>query len=350
MKGDAWWRPLVPFARPFRMRMIGLGSLSILLALTAAALPWPTKVAIDNVLAGKPFPGWLSWVGQFPGARSRTGQLVVLGTVSVALFLVRAFLVAVQQVGRRTTGQQMSFSLSGEVLAAVQRTSLVGLGRRPTGDVIQRVTIDSRCVDILFTTVVLGAFGSLVNLLVMLTIATQINWKLGAVALLGALPMLFMSRRFSRPMMLHSLAMANAEGAVVATAERTLSALPEIQSFAAEDVEQRRFTEAVRQRLQSALRVQKFFLGFQLSIGTMIGLGTASVLLVGGLQSLDGRATVGELLVVSTYVGALFGPIAARAMAAAWARPATAAIGPKRAPTYVETTRSSPTVARPSND
>jgi ATP-binding cassette subfamily B protein len=313
VKPRSWWRAILPFAHPYRRRIGGLGCLLVVSALLQAAMPWPAKIAIDNVLGGAPLPGWMSWLDQVPGLSSPTGQLITLGIISILLFVVSAFTSSVFRIDQRVTGQRMSFDLAGSLLAALQRRSLASISARPTGDTVQRVTIDSQCINILVLYVILGVFGSLVMLIVMLIVAAALNAGLALVALCGALPMLLIARHFMAPMRDHSVAKSNAEGHLTAIAEQTLSALPTIQSFTAEPLERQRFQTATDDRLDSIVRLQRSYLGYELSIGTLTAIGTSLVLLVGGLDVLNGNATVGDLLVITSYITALFGPIAAMA-------------------------------------
>src|SRR5262249_10676157 len=48
---------------------------------------------------------------------------------------------------------------------------------------------------------------------------------------------------------------------------------------------------------------------FSVAVGTITLLGTALVVIVGGVHVLDGRMTVGDLYIVITYLGAVYGPL-----------------------------------------
>src|SRR5262249_45708593 len=82
-----------------------------------------------------------------------------------------------------------------------------------------------------------------------------------------------------------------------------------VQSFTAEDLEMDRLSAVLNTRVSEIMRVQRLNLGFEMSIGTFTALATAFVLGAGGISVLDGHATVGDLLVLSTYIGLLFAPI-----------------------------------------
>src|SRR5262249_40912826 len=154
-------------ARPYRGRLGGLAGLLTLSALLEALVPWPAKLAIDNVLTHEP-SSLTDWLAHVPGLSSVTGRLVVLGLVSVVILVASAVVTSLTLVERQTTGQRMSFDLAAALLAAMQRRSLASAASRQTGDIVQRVTFDSSCVTILVLVVGLGVFGAVSTLVVML--------------------------------------------------------------------------------------------------------------------------------------------------------------------------------------
>ena len=305
----AWCKALLPFARPYRHRIARQVGVSFLLAIIAVALPWPTKIAIDTVLGEGPLPSWIGWLAHVPGWGGTTGRLMLLASFSVLLVIARAGLTAIQQVGWRTTGQQMSVDLAGKLLAAVQQRPSAGATTVTTGDTIRRITFDSRAVQILVLTVGLGAAGAGMNLALMIVITTTIDWRLAALAFGGAVPMLALITRQMRPMMQRSAALAHADGMVTTDLERSLTVLPETQSFTAEALEQGRFEQVVAQRFTAIRSTQRSYLRYELSIGAFTAMGTALVFLIGGYSALDSTATVGDLVVLASYVAALLGPI-----------------------------------------
>jgi ATP-binding cassette subfamily B protein/subfamily B ATP-binding cassette protein MsbA len=309
VKPAAWWRRLLPFGRPYRTRLLAIGALIFVAAFLLAATPLPIKVAVDDVLAGEGLPAALSWVERIPLFDDATGQLVFLGLLMIALLLATAVVTALAQVERETLGQRMSFDLAAVVLETLQRRSYVHLGATPTGDTVQRVIADSRCVDLLITFGILGVASAAANFFVMVAIAAQLDLGLTVVVFLAAVPMFLIIRRFMRPMAMASIDQANADGAVMSTAEFGLAAVEEVQSFTAEEIEEERLDAAVDRRVHETMRVQRLNLAYEICIGLFTACATAYVLAAGGIKAINGSTTIGDLLVLSTYIGLMFAPI-----------------------------------------
>jgi ATP-binding cassette, subfamily B, bacterial len=304
-----WWEVPLSYARYHRRALAGVAALHVLLALLTAALPWPTKLAIDYVLEDRELPGWAGWIDALPGVSGAVGALVALAVASVVLYGARSVLRGVQLVARRSTGQQMSLRLAIDVLARLQRRSLAQLDARPTGDLVQRVTTDSKCAEALTFGVLMTVFEAAVALLVMAVIMWLLDPALTVLALGAVLPLLVAVRGFISPMRRFSLQYAEAQGSVMVGAERMLAAVPEIQGFSREDEELRRFRGRTDEELDAGLRQQRTSLLYQLAVTAVTAAATALVLAVGGLAALNGTLTVGDLLVFAAYVTALYSPV-----------------------------------------
>jgi ATP-binding cassette, subfamily B, bacterial len=210
-----WWDVPLSYARHHARTLAGVAALYALLALLTAALPWPTKLAVDYVLRDRELPGWASWVDGLPGASDPVGTLVVLAVAAVVLYMARSVLRGVQLVVRQSTGQQMNLRLAVDVLARLQRRSLAQLHARPTGDLVQRVTTDSRCVEALTFGVLMTVFEACLATVVMAVIMWLLHPALTLLALGAVLPLLIAVRAFSAPMRRFALQYAEAQGGVM---------------------------------------------------------------------------------------------------------------------------------------
>ncbi|MFM8971479.1 MAG: ABC transporter transmembrane domain-containing protein, partial [Actinomycetota bacterium] len=257
---------MLRYARPYRARLGGQVGVAFLSALVAAAMPWTTKIAIDDVLREDRLPTWMAGAERIPGVDGTTGRLVLLGVLSLALVVVAAALTAVRQVGRQTMGQQMSMDVAADLHSAVQQRSIAHTAGNVSGDDIRRITFDSRAAQVLVVSVGLGAVGASMNLGLMIVIAWTINWPLALLAFGAALPMLLPMKRSMRPMMHRSLAAADAEGDLSTAIERTLTAIPEVQGFSGEAREQRRFDAVVGNRFRTLMDLQRSYFGYAMSI------------------------------------------------------------------------------------
>jgi ABC-type multidrug transport system fused ATPase/permease subunit len=297
-------------------------ALGLVLALAVArvavdlARPWPAKVVVDYVLAGRPIPGPLGgWVARLPGGCSREGLLAWSVGVAVAIVLVGAVLAVWALTATIAIAQRLVFDLSRELFAKLQRLSLSFHGRHPVGDLLQRIGGDVFVVHLAVAQVALPAIVSLLSLAGMFAILARLDPVLTLVAL-AAVPLLAAALGlFHRPMNEATTRQYQCQGAVMALAEQSLSAIKLIQGFAREPYMQRQLEARARNLGDAYERSTRVGELYKELSGLITGIASAVVLCLGGWRVLAGRLTLGDLFIFIGYLAALYVPVTALATA-----------------------------------
>src|SRR2546423_15106318 len=112
----------------------------------------------------------------------------------------------------------------------------------------------------------------------MSTIILALNPTLALIGLAVAPFMLISMRVFVGPMKRRSRAQRDYEGDMMTVVERTLNAIPVVQSFTREDHEHRRFVRTADATIGAYRSSIVMGLWFKLAIGTATTIGTAAVL------------------------------------------------------------------------
>ncbi len=316
----AWWRRLSGYARPHA------GSLSLVALLTLAGVgidalrPWPLKLLVDSVLAGRPLPVPL------PG--SPATLVAWLAAATVALFALGQTIAMARAWVQAGVGSRMVYGLGADLFEHLQRLSLRFHGRRPAGDLLRRVTGDSGCVRDLVMGVAVPVLTSLLSLALMFAVMWRLDPALSLVALSAALPLAALIRAFARPMSDRAYRQLTLQGELMAHAERTLTALPLVQAFGRERREHRHFRRLSRLNVAAYVATLLAQLRFRVGTGGVIALWTAAVIGVGGLHVLHGSLSVGGLLVFLSYLASLYAPLETLAYASSGF--ASAAAGGRR--------------------
>src|SRR6185503_11360936 len=99
--------------------------------------PWPMQMLVDHVL------GTASYSVGLPGASSRHGLLIWIVGAGLGIFLLNAVMDAVLTLSWPRIGQSMVYDLAAQMLAHVQRLSLLFHRRHQVGDLMSRITGDS---------------------------------------------------------------------------------------------------------------------------------------------------------------------------------------------------------------
>lgn len=296
-------RQVLVSLRPYRSMFIFALVQVVLIGGAELLKPWPLKLIIDNVLGGQslswPFlPGW-----------SRQGLLLVACGGLVGIYLVLGGLSVLNNYTTIRIGQSMVNDLRGALYNHLQRLSLAFHNRRQVGDLLYRVTADTYSIQTLTMNGVFPILTSLVLLIGMTLVMLRIDWLLTVLAL-SVCPLLYatiatMSSRINRA----ATAAHERESAIYSLVQRTMSAIRVIQAFTKEEEEQRRFMAASAESLSANLRLYNLQTLYAGVVNVVIALGTAVVVWVGARHAMDGALSVGELVVFTTYLASLYGPI-----------------------------------------
>jgi len=271
--------------------------------------PWPMKLLVDYVLAGRSLPSAAAWMASLPGQGS-AGALVAWFTLATIMLFLAGWAARITQAYIQAgVGSRMAYSLGAELFSHLQGLSLRFHGRRPTGDLVKRVTSDSSCVRALVINVFVPLLTSLVSLVTMFAVMWRLDRSLSLVALAAAPLLGLLIRVFARPMQERMNEQLQLEGEMMSTAEQTLRALPIVQAFGREQQQDERYSTLGRRTGQAYLRAVGAQLGFRIGASSITALGTAMVMLVGGFHVLRGSLSVGSLLVFLSYLASLYSPL-----------------------------------------
>lgn len=289
--------------RPYRTQFtLAVGQVVLI---TGAELlkPWPLKIIIDNVLTSNP----LAW--SFVSGWSRETLLLASCLSMIAIYF---FLGGLNVINNYTTiriGQNMVNDLRGAVYNHLQRLSLAFHHRRQVGDLLYRVTADTYAIQTLTMNGVFPIIVSFGLLIGMTIVMVQLDWVLTILAL-GVCPALFLTISAMSKRINSAATLAHErESTIYSLVQRTMSAIRVIQAFTKEEEEHRHFMAASAASLSASLRLytlQTFYSGV---VNAVIALGTALVVWVGAHHVMEGRLSVGDLVVFTTYLASLYGPI-----------------------------------------
>jgi ATP-binding cassette subfamily B protein/subfamily B ATP-binding cassette protein MsbA len=148
-----------------------------------------------------------------------------------------------------------------------------------------------------------------VTLAAMFFVMIQMNVELTMIAMLVVPAIALVQQRYYHPMQRCLREQHDREAAMLAEAEQSLTALPMLQAFRAEADRVDRFRRSANDTLRAYFRGLAAQLKYRAASGAVSSLGRAAVMVVGGYFVLDGRLSIGDLVVFLAYVGMLYQPI-----------------------------------------
>jgi ATP-binding cassette subfamily B protein/subfamily B ATP-binding cassette protein MsbA len=299
------------FLWPHRRRAVLLGALIFLQIVLGVLQPWPLKIVIDNVLNNTEHPfrePFASWLNALTGG-SLIAILVIVVVAGMLLQLFNQLVTAEATQVQVDTGQRMVYELRGRLFEHLQGLGLHHHISRNTGDAVYRIDVDAYAIENLVMSGVFPLVASAATLLVMFGILLSLDVSVALLSL-TVVPFLYLSLRYySRTLVWRVERVKELESKLIERLYEVFSAIRLVKSFAREPYETRRYTSFGTDVMQARIAITWQESLFGVCVGTITLLGTALVVIVGGMHVLRQQMTVGELTVVVAYLGSVYGPL-----------------------------------------
>ena len=296
-------RRIFSYLWPYRYPFLGALGQVFLISSFELAKPWPLKIVIDNVLGGKPLA--LKFASSWPSEL----LLVVACAALVSVYILLGGLTVINNFATIRIGQRMVNDLRSDLYMHLQRLSLAFHSRHQVGDLLYRVTADTYAIQTLTMNGLFPIVSALILLVGMFFIMVRLDWQLTLMAL-SVCPVLFLSISLMGSRISSAATHARErESAVYSLVQRAMSSIRVIQAFTKEEEEHRSFMAASHQSLAASLRLYTLQTLYSGVINIVIAVGTAVVVWVGARHVLSGVLTIGEIVVFTSYLASLYGPI-----------------------------------------
>jgi ABC-type multidrug transport system fused ATPase/permease subunit len=218
----------------------------------------------------------------------------------------------------------MVFRLRCRLFDHLQRLSLAFHDTTAVGDSLYRMTWDTYCVQSLFNSGVIPALTASFTLLGIASIMFVLDWLLTIVALSIGVPLVILIRKLDRPMKDRTLRAAERESNISTRVQETLSSIRAVQAFGREGAESQRFSTHANASLLAKLRLTVLQAWSQAMVGLLLAGGTAAVVWIAGQRVLQGMLTVGDVVLLVSYLAMLYQPLQTLALTAATVQSAAA--------------------------
>jgi ATP-binding cassette subfamily B protein/subfamily B ATP-binding cassette protein MsbA len=298
------WPPAWSLMRGQQPAAIAGLALTFLSIAASLLQPWPLKVIVDSVLGSVPMPAWLASF-----ANDKPAALLVVCLALLVIHLVRGGLSAWGTTYLVRAGLRMTQELRYRVYEHLQKLSLVFHDSRAVGDSIYRVTWDTYSIQTIFNGGLIPLVSSVVTLLGMVIIMLRFDVVLTLLALAVAPALALTIKHYNRLTADVSTQFHTRESKVSAMIQESLSSIRTIQAFAREEDEVRRFGEGAAQSVDANVHMTRVQVVSSFVVGLITSVGTVAMIWIGGQRVLQGRLSIGELLVFIAYVGMLYGPM-----------------------------------------
>ena len=287
-------RWLLGLLRPYRL---GVAAMMVaLLVATGAALapPYLAGKAVDEGIQGG-------------GGDIDALTLIVVAFIASALVYWAATYVQTYLVG--WVGQRALQDLRERIYTHLQAMSIGFYSRNRPGVLISRMTNDVQALDSLVTDGIVTLFSSTLTLLGVVAVLLALDPDLALVTFL-TFPLLAAGSVIFRIASANAYRLTREKIAdITAYLQETLSGVRVVRSFGQED---RHIAEMARLNEENrAVNLRTVYLNASYfpAVELLSAVGTAAILIFGGLQVIEGRTELGVLIAFVGYLQTFFDPI-----------------------------------------
>jgi len=300
---------LLGLARPYWPHLVLSFALSLVSVPLSLLTPLPLRIAVDNVLGGAPVAGWLeamlpaSWIAA-PGV-----LLAFAAVLMVATILLLHLQALINWMLQTYVGQKLVIQFRERLFQHVQRLSLSYHDMAGTTDTTYRIQYDAPAIQHLTVHGLIPLLTSAFTLVGMFWVTTQMDWQLALVAL-GVIPVLYLlTAIFGKRLKTRWKEVYRLDSSAMSVVQEALSSLRVVKAFGTEEREQRRFVRESSQAVRKKIDVAFVQGGYDLLIGLTLAIGSAAALYIGVQHVRSGALSLGQLLMVMSYLAMLYEPL-----------------------------------------
>jgi ATP-binding cassette subfamily B protein len=289
---SALMRRLLTYVRPYKkLFAICLGLIGIITA-CELALPYITKIAIDQYI--RP--------GQLRG-------LYALTALFVGILVVRLFASFAQVYLLQLSGQKIMQDMRTQIFDHLMKLPIKFFDKNPVGRLVTRATNDVAAINEMYASVLVYLFKDVFLVLGILAIMIQLNWRLGVLILVLAPLIAYATWEFRKRARDAYRDFRRKLAKLNAYMQESISGMRIIQLFAQESRSYKTFQSINQEEFEANMRQLMVFAIYQPIIHLMSAVAVALIIWYGGGGVIQGIFTLGSLVAFLSYVEMLFAPI-----------------------------------------
>jgi ATP-binding cassette subfamily B protein len=298
-------------ARPQWPQLVAIFLLNTLAAPLALLVPVPLMVAVDSVISDEPLPAFLAWALPADIVGSAGPMLAIVASLVVGIALLTQLRNMATWLLQTYTGERLALNFRSRLLRHAQRLSLAYHDSKGTADAIYRVQYDAPAIQWVVVYGITPFITAGLTLIGMVAVTASIDWQLALVALAVSPVIIFLTQHFRGRLRSQWRDVKKLETSALSIVHEVLSALRVVKVFGQEEREHNRFVRCSDEGLWARLRVVVSDSAFGLLVGMTIAAGTATVLYLGVNNVRAEVLTLGQLLLVMSYLAQLYQPLQA---------------------------------------
>jgi ATP-binding cassette subfamily B protein len=295
--------------KAFWLHIVGIFSLNLLSVPLALLAPIPLKIIIDSALGNHPLPEAVTFFLPKGFESSFSAKILISVILLLLIELVTRLHTLLSWVLHAYTGEKLVLSFRTLLFNHIQGLSLRYHDKAGVADSLYRVQTDAASIRTIFVSGISSIVTSVITVIGMLYIMTTINWHFALVAVAIIPPLAILVKMSKSKMKSYWVDVRRQESSAMSVIHEALSAIRVVKAFGREDYEEGRFVKRSNNAVKSQLKATYTSGIFDVLIGMVVAIGTACFLYLGAVQVHAGKITLGELILVLSYLAQIFSPL-----------------------------------------
>ncbi len=298
--------------RPYRAHLLGILLFSLLATPLALLTPLPVKITIDALVgSAQPIPSFLRPMVPDAATSSTTAILLLAASLIVILGLFTQMYELVNSLLKTYTSEKLVLDCRALLFRHMQRLSFAFHDSNGTGDSLYRVQQDTAAIKAIILDGLLPLVSSLFTLVVMIVVASRLDFKLVAMVVALAPVLLLLTHLFRVRCRRQWAEVKTLESSALSVVQEVLVAARVVKAFGQEEREHTRFFQKAVAGLRAQMRAV-FSQGlYSFLVVLAMRLAMAAFLFVAARDMLAGELSMGDLVLLMAYMGQVIGPLKA---------------------------------------
>ena len=286
------FRKLLKFVKPYRRRLFGALTLTVLLTSVSMTPPLIMKFIIDEIVVG-----------------GRWDLLKTVLLISVVVPVTAAGLSVLTTYSISVISHRLIMDIRQAMFAHLLKLSLLFYDRMGTGKIMSRIMGDVATVRSMVTMRMLGIVTDIVSFWFAIAMCVSLNWKLGALLII-LLPLYLFNYFGWRGGIRASIRSWRAKMDIVTTGlQERLAGIQLVKAYGKERRENRVFANETRDTFDQAMQTATYRAGYESGVWAVSGLRNTVVFCLGCFFVIEGEMTYGAVMAFLSYAMRVFQPV-----------------------------------------
>lgn len=207
------------------------------------------------------------------------------------------------------TGEKLVHDFRARLFWHVQRLNLGFHDKTGTSDTAYRIQHDAPAIQLVTIQGMVPFVTAIFSFIGMAYVTLRMDWQLALIAFIISPALMLLSRAASRKTHAGWHEVKEQDSSAMSVLTEVLGAVKLVKAFGRERAEDKRFVSRSNERMRSQMKLAMTQASYYCATAMLITLGTAAALWIGAKHVQAGVLTLGELLIVMSYMTQLYEPL-----------------------------------------